>query len=46
MGEDTTVRVKKDTRRLAEVGSKEETFYERIRHLVDSYKKNRWRTAK
>jgi len=41
MAEDTTVRVKRETRRrLAEVGSKEETFDEIIQRLIDFYKKN------
>ena len=41
MNEDTTVRVKRETRRqLGEVGSKEETFDEIIQRLIDFYKKN------
>jgi len=41
MNEDTTVRVKRETRRqLAEIGSKEETFDEIIQRLIDFYKKN------
>jgi predicted CopG family antitoxin len=36
----TTVRVSKDTRkRLAEIGTKEESFDQIIRRLIDFYKK-------
>jgi len=41
MGEITTVKLSKKTRdRLAELGSKKETYEDIIRRLIEFYKKN------
>jgi predicted CopG family antitoxin len=41
MGELTTIKIRKETReKLAEIGSKKETYDDIIRRLIDSYKRN------
>jgi hypothetical protein len=46
MGEITTVKLSKKTRdRLAELGSKGETYEEIIQRLIEFYKKNSKRVA-